>query len=148
MFRIDSDGAVEVLPTPLADGDVSGYFQRGNPGTGTKATKVSADWLNAVQESLLSVIEDEGLAPSKTDHTLLLQAINSKTGAGKYKHTQSSANTSWTVTHNLGSVDHMVQVFNTSNEQIIPDTITRGANSDTITFSDAQDGTALLLVVA
>ena len=75
MYRIDSDGAVEVIPTEESAGATSGYFGRGNPGLGVRATKVSADWLNAVQEELLGVIEDAGVTPSKTNRTQLLEAI-------------------------------------------------------------------------
>jgi hypothetical protein len=75
MFRIDSDGAVEVIPTEESAGATAGFFGRGNPGLGVRATKVSADWLNAVQEELLEVIEDAGLTASKTNRTQLLEAI-------------------------------------------------------------------------
>lgn len=77
MFSIDSDGATSGFPTPEADGATTGFFQKGDPGTGTEATQVSADWLNAVQEELLNTIRAAGLSPSKTNRTQLLTAIQS-----------------------------------------------------------------------
>lgn len=68
-------------------------------------------------------------------------------GTAGYKHTEGGGATTWTINHGLGTVDHMVQVFDASNVQILPDTITRGASSTTITFSAAQTGTALLLAI-
>ena len=69
-------------------------------------------------------------------------------GTAGYKHTEAAPSATWTITHNFGSVDHMVQIFDGSNVQILPDTITRGANSTTVTFGVDQAGTALLIAVS
>lgn len=45
-----------------APGDL---FTEGDPGTGTQATVVTADWLNGVQEELVSIIEAAGITPDK-----------------------------------------------------------------------------------
>ena len=82
MFRIDSNGTVVALPTPAAAGVSSGYFTEGDPQTATPATVVSADWLNAVQEELVYAITQAGIALSKTDRTLLKQAIEKLASQG------------------------------------------------------------------
>ena len=64
MFRIDSPGA--------APGNV---FTEGDPSTGTPATVVSADWLNAVQAELANAIEAAGISLDKTNDAQLLAAI-------------------------------------------------------------------------
>lgn len=148
MHRIDGSGAVVALPTPEVVG-TPGYFDKGNPGLGVKATVVTADWANAVQEEIAYTITQAGLTLDKTNLHQLYSAILSIAGsAAKYKHTQGSTSASWTVTHNLGSIDHMIQIYDGSGVQILPDTITRGANSDTVTFSSAQAGSALLIKIA
>lgn len=83
MFRIDKDGAVANLPAPAALGS-PGYFTEGNPATGTPATQVTADWLNAVQEELVSVIAAAGIALDKTNRAQLLAAIRALTSKVSY----------------------------------------------------------------
>lgn len=74
MYRIDHVTAAVGLPAPDVLG-TQGYFQKGNPGGGTPATVVTADWANAMQEELLYVIEQASLTPSKVNRTQLRQAI-------------------------------------------------------------------------
>lgn len=81
MHRIDSAGAVGVLPVAAAVG-APGYFKNQPPGAGQPSTIVTDDWLNAVQEEIMSVIVAAGLAPDKTDNAQLLAAIQSVAGAG------------------------------------------------------------------
>lgn len=64
MHRID-------VPTATVDNK----FTEGNPGTGVPATKVSADIMNAVQEEVVYVIEQAGIALNKADNTQLRAAI-------------------------------------------------------------------------
>lgn len=78
MFRIDHSTAAVAIPTPGAAG-TPGYFTEGNPGTGTAATVVTADWANMVQEELMEVILAASLTPSKTTRTQLLSAIQALT---------------------------------------------------------------------
>jgi hypothetical protein len=77
MFRIDSDSVSPTLPTPSSVGATVGYFTEGDPGVGILGTKVSADWLNAVQEEISGVIEGAGLSLDKTDPGQLHAAIDS-----------------------------------------------------------------------
>lgn len=64
MHRIDTSTA---LP--------GGYFTEGDPVTPVAATVVSADWLNAVQEELVRVIQASGDTLAKADNGQLFAAI-------------------------------------------------------------------------
>ena len=80
MHQIDGPNAVNPAPAPGAVG-TPGHFSEGNPGAGTPATIVSADWLNAVQGELVNFIEAAGLTLDKADNTQLLQAFAALAGA-------------------------------------------------------------------
>lgn len=149
MHRIDSDGTVNALPTPDAVGGTVGYFQKGDPVAGQKATVVTADWANATQEEICNVIEGAGLVLDKTSNDQLYLAIQAiVSGINKYKHTQGVANTTWTITHNLGSKDHMIQLFDATDVLIDADSVTRNTNTTTVVFTNAQAGSALLIKIA
>jgi hypothetical protein len=69
--------------------------------------------------------------------------ITGLTAGGKI-HTQTSAASTWTVTHNLGVQYPNVTVYNSSNEIIIPQTITAtDSNTLTLTFGSAVAGYAV-----
>ncbi|WP_244130916.1 phage tail protein [Burkholderia gladioli] len=74
MFRIDQTTAVTALPAPSAAG-TPGFFTGGNPATGQAATIVSADWLNLVQEELMSFLTAAGITPLKTSYGQVLAAV-------------------------------------------------------------------------
>jgi hypothetical protein len=50
-------------------------FSEGNPATGTPGTKVSAEWLNAVQEELCNALAAAGVAPNKGSNSQLADAL-------------------------------------------------------------------------
>jgi hypothetical protein len=54
-----------------------GLFTIGDPIGGTAATIVTDDWLNSVQEEIVAVIDEAGIALSKPDSAQLLAAIES-----------------------------------------------------------------------
>lgn len=144
MYRIDNATAVTPAPTPGPVGPNPGrFFTKGNPGLGIPATILDDDWTNMVQESLMSLILAAGFSESKTDYNQVRDAIYSLSGK-KYVHTQGSANVTWTITHNLNNINHDVVIRNTSNVKVEPDTITFGANTTTVTFAEALDGTAVI----
>jgi len=61
-------------------------------------------------------------------------------------HEQSAAATTWTVTHNLGEGNVILQVYNDANEMIIPDTVTPTDTTEiVITFGDATAGRAIIM---
>lgn len=74
MFRIDHATASPTLPTPSALG-TQGYFTEGDPGAGTPATVVTADFLNMLQEELRNVVVAGALTPSKTVRTQVRDAL-------------------------------------------------------------------------
>lgn len=64
MHRIDGEGAT-----------VDNRFTEGNPSTGVLATKVTADFMNAVQEEIVGVLNAAGMTPIKTNNGQLAAAI-------------------------------------------------------------------------
>lgn len=58
------------------EGNIANAFTEGDPGTGTPATQVTEDWLNAVQEEIAGVIEGAGDTLDKPDNAQLYDAIN------------------------------------------------------------------------
>ncbi len=71
MHRIDTAGATN-----------DNKFTEGNPTTGVPATVVSADWLTAVQEEILAVLDEAGIEPSKVNNSQLKAAILSLIAGG------------------------------------------------------------------
>lgn len=75
MFRIDTADAAESLPIPFEEG-TQGFFRPGSAAGGQAATEVTADWLNAVQETLVGPIVAAGLSLAKGGaYDLLAKAI-------------------------------------------------------------------------
>jgi plastocyanin len=70
MHRIDSEG------------NVNNRFSEGNPSLGIEGTKVTADWLNDVQENIAYTIEAAGLTLEKGNSALLANAILTLVGEG------------------------------------------------------------------
>ncbi len=63
-----------------------------------------------------------------------------------YMHSQSSGSATWTINHNLNTTGVVVQVFNDSDEVIIPDTITiPSSNQVIIDFAGSATGRAVLM---
>ena len=63
--------------------------------------------------------------------------------SGSYLHTEGSATTTWNVAHNLNVQYCAVEVFDSTDKQVIPDTITfTDSNNLVITFSTATAGKA------
>lgn len=78
MYRIDNATAAASLDSPTSAGpNPNGYFTGGNPGAGTPATIVEAEYLNMIQEELMSVLTAASISPSKAARNQLATAINS-----------------------------------------------------------------------
>ncbi|MCW5760107.1 MAG: hypothetical protein KIS90_10105 [Phenylobacterium sp.] len=73
MFQIDDPTAVGVLPAPAAAG-APGWFAHAIPGV-QPPTRVTADFLNLLQDELINVVLAGGLAPDKATRTQLRDAI-------------------------------------------------------------------------
>lgn len=70
---------MDLIQHPTA---VAGQFVEEDPGSGTEATVITADHLNAVQNELIGVIAGAGLVPDSGDETQLLEAVRSLSGTG------------------------------------------------------------------
>lgn len=81
MHRIDGAGAT-----------VGNLFTEGNPALGIPATVVTDDWANDVQEEIVNVILDQGIALVKGTQTQLLAAIKSIVGFGGNEFNQAIDN--------------------------------------------------------
>jgi hypothetical protein len=77
VFRIDTADNNPTLPTPSAVG-TQGYFQPGNPGTGTPATTLTSEWANAVQEELAWAIETFGVVLDKASAVQLAGILSDR----------------------------------------------------------------------
>jgi len=63
----------------------------------------------------------------------------------KYKHTQSSANVTWTITHNFGFQYPNIDVYDSNDKLVIPTEVTAtNSNVLTVTFDSAVAGIATL----
>jgi len=63
-----------------------------------------------------------------------------------YIHEQSATATTWTITHNLGEENVILQVYDDSNQMIIPDTVTpTDTNEIVMTFNIATAGRAIIM---
>lgn len=58
-----------------AEGNVDGRFSDGSPNDGVKGTVVDASFLNAVQNELMSLPVNQGIAPDKEDNSQVKQAV-------------------------------------------------------------------------
>lgn len=81
MYHIEETDAVAVMPMikPASTTDRQ-YFQSGNPRAGKKATIVTEDWLNIIQEELLNVLAAAEITPDKMDLNQLALAISTIAG--------------------------------------------------------------------
>ena len=97
----------------------------------TEVTATSAD--------VLTVTFDSPVAG-----TAILSTGGSATSGGQnYNHTQGSANTTWTVSHNLEYQYPAVTVYDSNSDVIIPQRIrATNANTLTLTFTQAESGYA------
>src|SRR5258708_3509097 len=80
MHRIDQSNVAAVLPGFNAVGGTVGFFQDENEGTGAPGTECDKDWLNSVQEELISILVGAGVAPTKGTLTQVLQSIKRLAG--------------------------------------------------------------------
>lgn len=73
MYRTDAPNNAIAAPTPSALG-AEEYFR---DASATHGTLVDDDYLNALQESLIAVLDDQSFPHSKSDPTVLVSAIRS-----------------------------------------------------------------------
>jgi len=74
MHRVDHPTAAAVIPSPEPVG-TPGFFTEGDPLLAIPATRVTDDWLNAMQEEGAHLVEAEDLILDKGDRTQWHQAV-------------------------------------------------------------------------
>lgn len=93
MFQIDDATAVPVEPTPAAPG-TPGFFTDGDLLAGIRATVLTADWANTVQDELIALLTAAGITPAKATRNQVLTAIETliEARAGNYAIDTGAAN--------------------------------------------------------
>ena len=89
-------------------------------------------------------------ASPTTGRALLVALTQRVLGAGNqaFLHTQSVASATWSIAHNLTSVNPGVWIYDTTGTLIEPDNIVVVDNANlSITFNEAKDGTATVLKI-
>lgn len=90
-------GSTTVPVKPAKDGAAAiGYFTKGNPMTSTPATRVTADWLNAVTDEIANVVLDAGIALDKANDAQLLAALKALGFAALKTHATDTGSVSTT----------------------------------------------------
>ncbi len=105
----------------------------------------SIDSLNTFSSSVVLTSQTSSMSVLTASYAVTAAfALNAGGGGGQgttYVHTQSSASTTWTVTHNLGERYPAIVVFDSSGNVIIPTNISAQSTSTlVVTFSSAQTG--------
>jgi len=85
MFRIDHPTRAAALPSPDPVAS-QGFFTKGDPTMAVPATRVTQDWLNAVQEELANAIEAEGVVLDKGDRRQLSRALQRTRGGSGFSN--------------------------------------------------------------
>ncbi len=97
-------------------GHLNGQFVNEDPALGRAPTLVTADWLNAVQNELVAVVEAAGLALDKANSTQLLGALRAlefPVGT-RMPFAQASAPTGWTQDTSDNADNRMLRVVKTA----------------------------------
>lgn len=88
---------------------------------------------------------DLTIANADIDNDVKLRLTFAATSISKYVHTESPAAAVWNIAHNFNSINHFIQVMDENDKVITAGLdIQLGANTDTITFLDPQEGSAVL----
>jgi hypothetical protein len=104
----------------------------------------SIDSLNTFSSSVVLTSQTSSMTVLSSSYALTASFALNAGGGGAgttYVHTQSSASTTWTVTHNLGERYPAIIVFDSLGNVIIPTNISAQSTSTlVVTFSSAQTG--------
>lgn len=141
-FEIIPEGGIEVT-TSITDTNSNGYVKELRLSTTTLSSSLDTR-IDNLSSSVVYQSETSSMTVLSSSYALTASfALNAGAGAeGRtYIHTQSSASTTWTVTHNLGEKYPAIIVFDSSDNVIVPGTITAiNDTSFTVTFPSAQTG--------
>ncbi len=141
-FEIIPEGGVEVT-TSITDTNSNGYVKELRLSTTTLSSSLDTRISN-LSGSVVYQSETSSMTVLSSSYALTASfALNAGAGAeGRtYIHTQSSASTTWTVTHNLGESYPAIVVFDSSDNVIVPGNISVVDDTTfTVTFTSAQSG--------
>ena len=141
-FEIIPEGGIEVT-TSITDTNSNGYVKELRLSTTTLSSSLDTR-IDNLSSSVVYQSETSSMTVLSSSYALTASfALNAGGGSeGRtYIHTQSSASTTWTVTHNLGEQYPAIVVFDSSDNVIVPGTITAvNDTSFTVTFPSAQTG--------
>jgi hypothetical protein len=139
-YKVTPDGSVysyQLFPLlPLA-------LDRGGTGSSLTGPTTSQLWgWDSTDTASRFFVIGSGLSYDPDTYTL---SSSGGSGGGMYVHTQSSAATTWTVVHSLGLKEVMVQVFDSDDNYILPNSIVWiDVNTCQITFSTSTAGKAVV----
>jgi len=139
MHRIDQPTAVNTLPTPAAAG-TPGYFTGGNPGTGSPATVLDADWANNIQEELMSILAAASISPLKTANNQVLSAIDFLISASPKNFGSPAQYTNQTATLPASIVENVVYLGGSGNILTLPTTASTQVGQIIIYVSGGASG--------
>lgn len=118
---------------------------------GTLATTtVTANTVTIDVAASTSDLDDVTAAATASGHVMVADGANDYTPRHvSYVHTQSTSSATWTINHNLGQKFVNVTVYDSSDEVIIPQSITAtDANTTDVTLNTAITGTVVVMGVA
>ena len=104
----------------------------------------SVDALNTFSSSVVLTSETASMTVLSASYALTAAFALNAGGGGEgktYIHNQTSASTTWTVTHNLGERYPSIEVFDSNGYVVIPgDILAQNDNTLVVTFPSAQSG--------
>ncbi len=160
MLRATGSDAFEIIPlgginitTSITDTNSNGYIKELTIDTTNLSSSLndrmdiitgSIDSLNTFSSSVVLTSQTSSMTVLSSSYALTASFALNAGGGGAgttYIHTQSSASTTWTVTHNLGERYPAIVVFDSAGNVIIPTNISAQSTSTlVVTFSSAQTG--------
>ena len=151
-FEIIPQGGIEIT-TSITDTNGNGYIKELNISTTNLSSSLndrmdiitgSVDSLNTFSSSVVLTSETASMTVLSASYAVTAAFALNAGGGGEgktYIHNQTSASTTWTVTHNLGQRYPSIEVFDSSGYVVIPgDILAQNDNTLVVTFPSAQSG--------
>lgn len=97
---------------------------------------------------LIPKVYVDGLISQLNDEIQTLQNQLNAATVTTFKHEQQSPSISWAITHNLGSEDLIVQVYDANGYMMLPNNVqSTGTNTVVVSFEEQLTGTAVMIPV-
>ena len=151
-FEIIPQGGIEIT-TSVTDTNGNGYIKELNISTTNLSSSLndrmdiitgSVDSLNTFSSSVVLTSETASMTVLSASYAVTAAFALNAGGGGEgktYIHNQTSASTTWTVTHNLGERYPSIEVFDSNGYVVIPgDILAQNDNTLVVTFPSAQSG--------